>query len=111
MKHDVRAFMDKLSAAEAGCDAALTRYTELMAAALAVEGLKFGESQAVYADINEAMQMLLRGRHHLARAHAKSLEIGQRNAMMPTAWGDTMETYNEARDVPSATIEPLRIAA
>lgn len=105
IKRDVLEFITKLDGAEAGCDAALASYTQLMASAQAVEGLKFGESQAVYADIAEAMNLHLRGRFHLARAHAKALEIAERRELIPQAWGDDIPTNNAKRDAPAASIE------
>ena len=111
IKPETQQFIAELEAAEAACDAALATYTKLMMAAQSVTGLKFGEVQPVYADITEAMNMQLRGRHHLARAHGKALEIAERRSMLPTNWGDTMPTYDEARDAPVVPASPLRIAA
>ncbi|WP_315760799.1 hypothetical protein [Sphingomonas sp. Y38-1Y] len=111
IKRDVLDFINKLNGAEQGCDTALSSYAELLLSAQAVEGLKFGETQAVYSDIAEAMNLLLRGRFHLARAHAKSLEIAERRGLIPVGWGDTMPTTEKNRDAFPATIEPLRVAA
>lgn len=95
-------FEEELLATELASEALLSRFTRLMQAAQAKREsarLKFGEVQAVYADISEAMNLHLRGRHHLMRAHGKSLEIGQRNGLI-RAVGDTIPTWEEARDTP-----------
>lgn len=110
---DAGKFTEVLKQAEVACDAALACYAELMLATNGMSSahLKFGEAQSVLADVTEAMGLHVRSRHHLARAHAKALEIGERNALMPTAFGDTVPTYDEARDAPIATVTPIRAAA
>lgn len=105
-------FAAALKDAEVATDDTLANFTKLMLAAQAVSienALKFGEPQAVYADLAEAMMLQTKARHHLARAHAKALEIGERHSIVPTGWGDTVPTYEANRDDISTV--RLRVAA
>lgn len=110
-------FYERLKAAEAAADAALKEYAELLLSAQRTSidlSLTFGEPQSVFTDINDAMAHHLRGRHHLARAHARALEIAQRSAGAANAWGDTAPTYDEARDgaiAATGSVVPLRSVA
>ena len=107
-------FYARLKAAETASDAALQEYAQLLLDAQRASAqldLTFGEPQSVFADINEAMAHHLRGRHHLARAHSKSLEIVERKGHSVTSWGDTVPTYDEARDAPAGTVVAIRSAA
>lgn len=109
-------FYERLKAAEAAADAALKEYAELLLSAQRTSidlSLTFGEPQSVFTDINDAMAHHLRGRHHLARAHARALEIAER-AGAATAWGDTVPTYDEARDgeiAATGSVVPFRSVA
>jgi hypothetical protein len=113
MSENATLFAQNLRHAETACDATLSSYTELMLMAqrVSADALLFGEAQGLLADLNEAMGLHIRARHHLARVHAKSREIADRNGMMPTGWGDTSETFSEARDTNGTNIATLRAVA
>lgn len=52
----------------------------------------FGVGQGVMADAAEAINLVTRARHHIARMHARMLEDAQALGIDPTAHGDVFDT-------------------
>jgi hypothetical protein len=94
----------QLDAAEARQDASIVAAAELMISV--VHGrrdanLPFGALQGAMADAGEAINLSLRSRHHLVRAHQRLLEAGTEHELLPTAHGDIFPCFTSAELEPS----------
>lgn len=93
---------EHLDIAEVRQDATIVAAAELMISVVhsRVEtGLPYGAVQGAMADAGEAINLSLRSRHHLARAHQRLLQAGTEHKLVPTGHGDIFpcfETTGEA---------------
>lgn len=104
-----------LFAGENAIDTALTDLAQLPAsiAAVRLEGkLPFGMGQGALSDAAEALNLMIRARHHMARAHDRLREAGSEIGFDVTAFGDVLPCP-EAAAMPDTAeaAAPLRLVA
>lgn len=88
-----RSVADTLFAGERAIDFALTDLSRLPGSIAAVRleaQLPFGTGQGALADAAEALNLMIRARHHMARAHERLREAGAEIGFDVTAIGDVL---------------------
>lgn len=86
-----RSVADTLFAGERAIDSAVTDLSRLPGSIAAVRleaRLPFGMGQGAMSDAAEALTLMIRARHHMARAHDRLREAGAEIGFDITAFGD-----------------------
>jgi hypothetical protein len=89
---------ETLFAGERAIDDAVSRLSVLpgtITAARTSANLPFGAGQGALSDATEALTLMVRARHHMARAHERLRETGTEMGLDPTAYGDIFECPKE----------------
>ncbi|UUL82336.1 hypothetical protein [Sphingomonas qomolangmaensis] len=88
----------------------LSRLPGSIAAARIAAQLPFGTGQGALSDAAEALALMVRARHHMARAHDRLREAGEEIGLDVTAFGDVFPCPPSAAADPGVE-GPLRLVA
>jgi hypothetical protein len=100
-----RVVAESLFAGERAIDNAVSSLSVLpgtITAARSEAGLPYGAAQGALSDATEALTLMVRARHHMARAHERLRETGEDMGLTEVAFGDIFECPPEGRSAAEA---------